>query len=476
MKELIAALDLGSSSVKASIFTRTGTRLSYVRESVPPVDPELGTFDAKAYARSAMLALKTAVACCRDARAVQGIALASQRATVLAVDSHGEPVTSAFSWQFPADGAGVARVRERLGDDGFQSITGMPPLPFVPLFRLSSPGSPLSDAARAGFRLGSLPDFLLCHLGARKLRTDPSLASATGMFDVREGVWHEGLLQMAGLTPEQLPELVAAGAVAGRLCATSASWLGLASDTPLFVGGGDQQCAVLGAGLGPGDTLASLGTSAAILRPIDHFEPAGPALIVSAHVLSKQWVVERFLGSFGSTLERAARFLRFESVAALEQAAAHAELDPQAPLFVPSMGEAPSDFHQAWQGVRAAEAWNTCRDVLAAAVLEGLARELAKAIAAVGADAPARALRVAGGGARGARLMREVASALQRPILRCDPIEAALFGAACLAFSTTEGASELATTHAKDTFLPEGDEACRKQRARRFSALDPLHP
>jgi sugar (pentulose or hexulose) kinase len=341
---------------------------------------------------------------------------------MLVVDRSGHAMTPAVSWQAPATSRGLEAIREILGEEDFTSRTGLPFLPMFPVFRLADGDTPWAQAVARGGQVMSLGDYALRSLGAPP-STDFSLAGATGLFDVRRLCWDRDLLEAVRMTPEALPLVEPAGTIVGVLEPSRSMMAGIMGGTPLILAGGDQPAAVLGAGIvKPREALISLGTSAAVLVPVEEF-PKHPETIVLPHVLPGQWVVEVFIGAFGATLDREAQRQGFASAEALA-AGAGSSIPVDAPLW---------KFH----GENDLKDLPPVQGLAPALVVEGLAFEIARAVGIVHRQIEMGPIRVAGGGARSLVLVRAIAGALSRPLIRSLAFEAALTGAAFLAMAGT---------------------------------------
>ena len=104
---------------------------------------------------------------------------------------------------------------------------------------------------------GGLVEFLL---GA-----DPfisySHANRTLLFDIHKQDWSEKLLAISGMDRAKLPRCLPAGTVAGTVSDAIAAQLGLPRDVKIVVGGHDQCCNALGAGIAQaGHAVDGIGT------------------------------------------------------------------------------------------------------------------------------------------------------------------------------------------------------------------------
>ncbi len=99
---------------------------------------------------------------------------------------------------------------------------------------------------------------------------ESSLASASGSFDVRERKWSPRLMELLGVQSEWLPPIIQAGERVGTLTRDMADRIGLPHTTPVIMGGGDTQCAILGMGLmQPGELGCVAGTTSPLQQLID---------------------------------------------------------------------------------------------------------------------------------------------------------------------------------------------------------------
>ena len=78
---------------------------------------------------------------------------------------------------------------------------------------------------------------------------DHSMAARTLALDRESMNWSPQILEAAEIDIEKLPEVVAPGTCAGRIADGISGDLGLARNSTFIVGGLDQACAAVGAGL-----------------------------------------------------------------------------------------------------------------------------------------------------------------------------------------------------------------------------------
>ena len=107
-------------------------------------------------------------------------------------------------------------------------------------------------------------------LGCEPL-TSYSLANRTLLFDIRQEDWSDKLLELAGIQRSKLPKCVASGTIAGTVSDKMAVRLGLPKGVQVVVGGHDQCCNSLGAGIyEPGRAVCGIGSYECITPTYDY--------------------------------------------------------------------------------------------------------------------------------------------------------------------------------------------------------------
>lgn len=108
-----------------------------------------------------------------------------------------------------------------------------------------------------------------------------------------------------GLCEERLPRLVPPGTPVGTLSGPMAEAWGFSTSLQLVSGGGDQQCAALGAGaVGTGEVEVGIGTAANILAVTDipQEDPKRRVICHRAAVAGK-WILEGAMLATGKLIE-----------------------------------------------------------------------------------------------------------------------------------------------------------------------------
>lgn len=442
----VLGVDVGTSSAKVGAYTADGTELVTARREYPldSSRPGRAEQDVDEVVDATLDAIAEVVerADGEGAR-VDAVALSTAMHGLVGVDRRGRASTPLLTW---ADTRAATQAR-RLRTDHLEVYrrTGTPLHPMSPLAKLAwfhdaSEGdgdrAPAADLDVTAWR--GLKEHLLQRLTGEVL-VDAGNASASGLFALRDRAWDDEALALAGVTSDQLAEVVETTHVVDGLSADAATRTGLPRETPVVVGGTDGALANLGvAALSPGLGAVSIGTSGAVRVVVD--EPVtDPDMATFCYVLAPgRWVVGGAISNGGLWL----RWLREQLLqddttdADLSALAAEVPAGADGVLALPWLtGErAPqwsSDVAATLFGLRLGHG----RGHVARAGMEGVAHQLGMvtdAMAALLGDGTITRLRATGGFTQSRVWPHIVADVLDVPLELPAVDEAVAFGAAVL--------------------------------------------
>lgn len=301
---LVAGLDFGGSAVKASVAdVETGTLLGLAERAMETVQPAPGRaeFDPATWWRAACAAMRDAVErAARPGSEFTAISVTSLRQGYVLLDDHEEIGPGVLN----ADRRGapqLERIRDSIGADRLYAVTGHWSAPQLTLPKL------LEEQASSPRRWAQAQTILFVHdwalwrLSGQRL-SEPSLASAGQMLDVRSRAWASELLEELGIPLAMLPPLADPATIVGEL---HDAGLGLPLGIPVLVGGGDTQVAAVGAGgLDEGVLSVVAGTTTPLQLSVAEV-PADPLHHpwVSTHLVPGRWAVETNAGYTGMSLD-----------------------------------------------------------------------------------------------------------------------------------------------------------------------------
>lgn len=303
----LLGIDVGTTRCKAAAFSESGEYLAGAYREYPTLHPRDGW---------AELDSRQVWTCVRATIAEVAAQVTNDPVRALCVSSMGEAMTPVSKEReilgtciLSSDTRGAEYIEALAGDitpEDFYStnpnILG-PQYSLPKLFWLRQHRPELYAQAHKFLLWGDLVGFLL---GCEPV-TGYSLANRTLLFDIRQEDWSERLLALTGIERTKLPLLAPAGAVAGTVCESIARDLNLPKDVAVVVGGHDQCCNSLGAGVyQAGKAVCGIGTFECITPTYDHIPPATlmlrNGLNIEHHVVPKLFV--SFIYNQAGTLVR----------------------------------------------------------------------------------------------------------------------------------------------------------------------------
>ncbi|MEI1421636.1 FGGY family carbohydrate kinase [Bacillus cabrialesii] len=136
------------------------------------------------------------------------------------------------------------------------------------------------------------------------LTYEPSQATETLLFDVKQSTWSEEMCATFGFSPSILPPLVKAGTMIGTITNEYASELGLSIHAKVIAGGGDTQLAVKSTGAALKDIVIVSGTTTPITKITAELDDTKHKAWLNCHTDQEQWLVETNPGITGLNYQK----------------------------------------------------------------------------------------------------------------------------------------------------------------------------
>ncbi len=436
---IVIGVDIGTTSTKAVAFDTEGRALSSHSAGYELAQPEPGQAvqDPDEIYAAVLESIRETVAGL-DGRPVNGLCFSAAMHSLIGLDPDGVPLTSVLTWADSRASAQAERIRAGAGGLRLHRRTGTPVHPMSPLtklvwFREQEP----KLVEKVGHWVG-IKELVLLRM-CNALVVDHSIASATGLLDIHRLEWDPEALTIAGISAEQLPELVPTTTVLSGLTDEAAEQVGLPVDTPVVVGASDGPLANLGVGAVHGGVAAcSIGTSGALRVLVDRpaVDPLGGVFCYA--LTEDRWVVGGAINNGGVVLEWAGDALAPDLGDEREQRLL--DLASQVPAGSGGLIMLPyllSERAPHWSALpRGAYIGLTRahrREHLVRAALEGVCMQLGLVLHAMrSAGNEVREIRATGGFARSALWRQMLADVLGMEIKFPDGHEGSSFGAALL--------------------------------------------
>ena len=307
MLNCFLGIDLGTSGVKAAVFDERGVChatgfSSLSRLASFPAGRDI--HDPRAWWAGMATAIRQALSGMPQSAALKGIACCGFHHVPVFLDASGEPAMPVIMMH---DGE-LPAFRQKLSLDGRLDQFHETTRSLVSSAHLPS----ITEASRSLFadrwdlvrHVLMSKDYLRYKLTG-KIGTEICDATGTNLIPLGQEEWSEELASSIGLDRNWLPPIATPTEVAGELLPTPADELGLAAGIPVFYGGGDSHCALLGLGcIEEGSSAILLGTNCT-LRTVFDREVYDPQVRLwrQRHVVPERWTMSASSLSGASVLQ-----------------------------------------------------------------------------------------------------------------------------------------------------------------------------
>lgn len=441
--EVYIGVDASTTGSKAVAFASDGSVRAVGRHAIRRSSPQAGWHeqDAEDWWRSTASALRQ-VAEELDGLGDRPVAvgITHQRESFVCLGPDFRPLRPAILWLDTRSGKQV----RTLGSEVVHSISGKPPSTIPSIYKIAWMACHEPERLKSTSHIADVHAYLSFQL-AGSFVTSTASADPMGLLDLSTGTWSETLLDIAGVRAEQLPRIVSPGTIIGGITHEAAERTGLPIGLPVVAGGGDGQCAGLGAGaVEPNRAYLSLGTSITLGR---HAEAAEPSLgyRILASLFDHGHTIEAFIatGALSVSWFRQAfpHIPDAPSQGAFDESLDRSPVGARGLMFLPYLGGAGTphwDDHArgVFFGIDEGHTWPD----FYRSVLEGLAYEIRVLLTRLeAAGGSVEGVVVLGGGAASDRWLQIIADVLDRPLLVSATTEATALGAAILAASAVRG-------------------------------------
>ena len=270
--ELYIGIDLGTSSVKLMLTDSAGKIKNTVTKEYPVSYPRSGWSEQNADDWwSAVCEALPELLCGFDGQAVKGIGVAGQMHGLVVLDSEDNVIRPTILWNDGRTDKETAYLNEVIGKEKLFEYTGN-----IAFAGFTAPKIMwLRDNEPENFAKISkimLPKDYINYLLTGTHCTDYSDAAGMLLLDVKNKRWSKEMLDICGITEEQMPRLYESFEVVGNVKQDIAKRFGLNPNTVVVAGAGDNAAAAIGtATVGNGKCNISLGTSGTIFVSSDSF-------------------------------------------------------------------------------------------------------------------------------------------------------------------------------------------------------------
>lgn len=305
-QDVVIGLDLGTTDIKAIAFDAAGQPLVRAQRpsSLTRGADGAAELDPERVADAAEDALADVFATLRSqSRSVSRIGVSAAMHSLIPIGADGAPLAPAMTWADLRPQPDAEALWRSPAGPAIYARTGTPIHAMSPLAKLLWLRRARPDIFQRAAMFTGLKEWLWRRWFG-EWAVDASLASATGLYNLRTGQWDAEALTLAAVTPDRLPRIVPTAYARSDGAASLARRLGLAQAPLIALGASDGALANLGSGALDGTRLAlTVGTSLAVRRTTP--EPAtNPVTRVFCYVLGPgRFVTGAASNSGGVTLD-----------------------------------------------------------------------------------------------------------------------------------------------------------------------------
>lgn len=309
-KEYVGAIDQGTTGTRFIIFNSVGDQVSAAYREHEQIYPEPGWIEhgpEEIWENLKLITVEALEKAGLGSDDLASVGITNQRETVFVWDDQGEPLHNGIVWQ---DRRTADRCEELEGTEVESLVKNRTGLRLDPYFSstkiewlLENVEGLRGKAERGEIYFGTVESWLIWMLtGGEVYVTDHTNASRTMLFDIRNKVWDEDLLDFFGVPRESLPDPVENVEEYGEV-----STLESLEGVPIGAALGDQQAALFGQGCySPGTGKNTYGTGSFLLVNVGEEPTYGENLLTTIGFSSNgetRYALEGSVYSTGATIQ-----------------------------------------------------------------------------------------------------------------------------------------------------------------------------
>lgn len=360
MASYFLGVDIGTTSTKAVLFGDKGTVISMHHSEYPLYSPapSIAEQDPEEIYRAVKEAIKGAVKKSEiDTNHLKLISFSSAMHSLIAMDHTGTPLTNCITWADSRATEWAEKINTEMNGLEIYKRTGTPIHPMAPLAKISWLQSDHPEIFNKTSKFIGIKEYIFYKFFDQYV-VDHSIASATGLFNLKQLYWDKEALEVAGITEHHLSKPVPTTYILKGLKEELVTELGITSTTPFIIGASDGVLSNLGVNaIEPGVVAVTIGTSGAIRTVVDKPVTDPKGRIFCYALTDKLWVVGGPVNNGGMTF----RWVRDELASAEVETAKRLGIDPYEVLTKIATKVAPGSdgllFHPYLAGERA-PLWN----------------------------------------------------------------------------------------------------------------------
>ncbi|GGD52268.1 gluconate kinase [Emticicia aquatilis] len=266
--ELLITIDIGTTAVRIVAFDFKGEKKAYKKGSYPTFhpQPDFSEQDPEQVFITVLFILKSLLNELFEDKKnkIKGIVFSSSMHSVLPIDKNGTPLGNALIWADNRAKKEAEKIKNSALGKIIYEATGTPIHAMSPLAKIAWIRENDAERFQKTYKFISLKEYVV-HQFTNEYIIDYSLASATGLFNIRTLKWEQNSLDISGINENYLSETCPIYNSEAKLKPNLAKSLRLSANTKIILGSTDGCMATIGTGVfAEGQATISINSSGAV--------------------------------------------------------------------------------------------------------------------------------------------------------------------------------------------------------------------
>lgn len=305
MSKYVIGVDIGTTSTKSVLFTKQGDVVEQhaVKYPLNAPTPRAAVQNPEEIFQAVVTTVKQIVAKSEVARSdILCLSFSAAMHTLIVADKEGKPLTPSLTWADNRSANWADKLKQEYGGHEIYTRTGTPIHPMSPLVKLMWLRESKPKLWQQAAKFISIKEYIFWQLFQEYI-VDYSIASATGLFNLKNLTWDTEALSIAEIEASQLSQPVLTTHIVRSMQSEYAREMGIAADTPVVIGASDGVLANLGVGaIAPGIVAVTVGTSGAVRATINKPQTDPKERLFCYALTEDYWVVGGAVNNGGITL------------------------------------------------------------------------------------------------------------------------------------------------------------------------------
>lgn len=319
-------VDIGTTSTKAILYRETGEIISQENNGYELHTPDISIAeqDPEEIFQAVILSIGNVMRQSQiDPENLSFISFSSAMHSVIAIDENGNPLTPCITWADNRSAKWAEKIKEEYNGHDIYLKTGTPIHPMSPLSKITWLEHEKKDIADQTKKYIGIKEYIFNKFFDEYV-VDHSIASATGMMNLKKLAWEESALKVANINESKLSRLVSTQEIFTGCNAVLTKEMGILETTQFVIGASDGVLSNIGVdAIEKGEVAVTIGTSGAIRTVISEPRTDTKGRIFCYALTEDHWVIGGPVNNGGMVL----RWIRDELAASEVETASRLGID-----------------------------------------------------------------------------------------------------------------------------------------------------